>query len=265
MPATPTNPLLAELERLSLAYSTRKVSVEILKVYVELLFDVPPWLLRRAVERHVSSSPWFPTISVLRDLCAEIAGTRRFDLLPPFPEDHLAAYALELEERFYQQEELDEAEWERLALACEARGRLERARHVRLRLVRLQQVRSGTAQQAWLRRNQELLRVLAGDGGLPEAWAACEPGPAEDADSPGGLPIEPAPVSQAATRSAPPAGERLPLVDPVSVSAAAPVNEPAPVSAAVPVSAAESVSPTPPPGAAAGHAAAHSAGRVALH
>lgn len=160
MAISPKNPRLAELERLALAYPYRKTSAEVLRVYAEHLFDVPVWLLHRAVERQVSTSPWFPSVSVLRELCAGIAGTQRFDLLPALPEDNLAAAALELEERFYRLGELDEAEWERLARACETAGRTARGDFVREKLERLRLVREGTALQAWLARSPNLAGML---------------------------------------------------------------------------------------------------------
>jgi hypothetical protein len=120
------------------AYPEKRVERDTLQVYLQHLDDIPPELLKQAVEAHIKESPWFPKISELRQLAAKIAGVRNFETLPPFSVDPLAERVQALEDRFYAERRLEPRAWERLAAAFERAGRPHRAEHTRAKLRRLQ-------------------------------------------------------------------------------------------------------------------------------
>jgi hypothetical protein len=122
------------------AYPEKRMERETLEVYIRHLEDIPPDLLRRAVEAHIKNSQWFPRVSELRQAAGRIANTRNFDTLSPPGVDALAEQAQSLEDRFYTAGELNEHAWERLAQAFETARRPHRAEYAREKLRRLQSV-----------------------------------------------------------------------------------------------------------------------------
>ena len=130
---TPSD-ILDNLERLAYAYPGQKLERQTLEVYLEKLADIPGYLLERAVDEHVKSSKWFPRVAELRDTAADLAQTRDFSLLSGEPVDGLRAEALNLEEGFYRDLNLDEAAWRKLAGAFELAGREHAAGHIRHKL-----------------------------------------------------------------------------------------------------------------------------------
>lgn len=54
------------------AYPRQEISKGTIDVYKETLKDIDPDLLRAAVLKHISKSPWFPSVSELRDAAASL-------------------------------------------------------------------------------------------------------------------------------------------------------------------------------------------------
>ena len=133
--------LLPLFSLLSLAYPEKRLSSETLQLYLELLSDIPDYLLEAAVRAHIQASPYFPRLSELRSLAQRLAGGRTFDSLPPEPFDRLAAEAQALEDAFYQEGELDVQAWESLEERFERADRPHRAEHTREKLRRLKAIR----------------------------------------------------------------------------------------------------------------------------
>jgi hypothetical protein len=142
------------LARLYLAYPDKVHDPATVSLYLDSLADIPVWLLEQAVQRQIRTSEWFPKISELRQLAAQIANTRQFETLhPPHPLERLAgdAWALisqaqELEDAFYRLDRLDPAEWGDLAARFERLERPERAAYTLEKLRRLQAIREKQAQ-----------------------------------------------------------------------------------------------------------------------
>lgn len=134
--------LLRVLKRLLSAYPDRRPDSSSLHLYVESLADIPPWLLRSAVEAHIQRSIWFPKVAELRRIAAELSGIhdptapQAFAGLPPYRCGYLSARAIELEEAFYHTGRLDPAEWGELADQLERADRPHRAKSTRCRLRR---------------------------------------------------------------------------------------------------------------------------------
>jgi hypothetical protein len=125
------------LEQLSLAYPEKRLEAQTLQVYLEHLDDIPPYLLEAAVRAHIQASSWFPRIADLRVLAARLAGTNQFDTLPEKPVDRLLLEAQALEDTFYHQGRLDQAEWEKLSEKFARCGRHCRAEYTLEKLGRL--------------------------------------------------------------------------------------------------------------------------------
>lgn len=54
------------------AYPRQEIQPGTVKVYQETLKDIDPALLKAAVLKHISKSPWFPSVSELRDSAASL-------------------------------------------------------------------------------------------------------------------------------------------------------------------------------------------------
>lgn len=54
------------------AYPRQEIQPGTVKVYQETLQDIDPDLLKSAVLKHISKSPWFPSVSELRDAAASL-------------------------------------------------------------------------------------------------------------------------------------------------------------------------------------------------
>lgn len=132
-----TRPIVMALKMLSDAYPEKRVEAATLQVYLQHLDDIPPGLLKQAVEAHIKESPWFPKVSELRQMAAKIAGVQRFETLSPPGGDTLAERVQALEDQFYAHRQLDPPAWERLAAAFERADRPHRAVHTREKLRRL--------------------------------------------------------------------------------------------------------------------------------
>jgi hypothetical protein len=126
--------ILIVIERLALAYPGKVPPAQSLQVYVESLSDIPPWVLRRAADAIIRRSSWFPRIADLRSAAAELCGTSEFHAVPPFPVDYLTYSAVKLEEAFYRDGALDEAEWQSLIAQLEKAARAHRAQRLREKL-----------------------------------------------------------------------------------------------------------------------------------
>jgi hypothetical protein len=132
--------MIPALEMLSLAYPEKRLEAKTLQVYLDNLDDIPVYLLEAAVRAHIQASGWFPRIADLRALAAKLAGTKQFDTLPERPVDYLLIEAQALEDTFYHEGRLDEAEWRALAEVFERCGRHFRAAYTLEKLGRLQSV-----------------------------------------------------------------------------------------------------------------------------
>ncbi len=110
-------------EKLTSAYPGVERTRETLDLYVEMLADIPGYVLKRAVEEYLVKANWFPKISELRQAAAKVAGTSRFWELPEPQVDSLRGEAVHLEHLFFPQGILDEETWEQLADQFEQAGR----------------------------------------------------------------------------------------------------------------------------------------------
>lgn len=140
--------ILPVLEVLGRAFPNQALSKPTGEVYVRMLEDIPVDLLWRAAERHMAEAQYFPRIAELRGMAARLAGTDRFASLPPASPpapDGLAQRALELEDDFYFERELDPQAWLDLADAFERADRPHRAEYTRKKLAALQAVLEGEA------------------------------------------------------------------------------------------------------------------------
>jgi hypothetical protein len=134
--------ILELLSHLYLAYPQKEQQESTLQLYLKMLADIPIWLLELAIEQIIHTSPFFPKISEIRQVTAQIAGTQRFDQLPREPVDRLAFLAQSLEDDFYHAGRLDPAEWQALAEAFTLADRPHRAEHTLEKLRRLQQIQA---------------------------------------------------------------------------------------------------------------------------
>ncbi len=137
------------LKSLAAAYPGQKIEKETVVIYVEQLRDIPTPLLKRAAERYMQGSQWFPKISNLREIAASMAGTSDFKSLETPRPDALYQEQLKLEAGFYHQGALDPRVWERLADRYERAGRPQAAQAVRDKL-------KGRVQMAVARLNREV-------------------------------------------------------------------------------------------------------------
>lgn len=129
-----TREKLAALNLLLLAYPDRSPQTETLQLYFERLHDIPAWLLRQAVERHIDRSVWFPRVADLREAAARIARTHDFASVPPYANHPFCVSAILLEQAYYEEGRLDPDEWTRLAEALDAAERPHLAARLRQRL-----------------------------------------------------------------------------------------------------------------------------------
>lgn len=145
---TDSREVVKVLKALTQAFPQQKVSRDTLEIYLRMLEDIPIDLLWRAAERHMAEAQYFPRIAELRGMAARLAGTDRFASLPPASPpapDGLAQRALELEDDFYFERELDPQAWLDLADAFERADRPHRAEYTRKKLAALQAVLEGEA------------------------------------------------------------------------------------------------------------------------
>ena len=133
----------AVLKTLSSAYPDKKHNETTLKLYYELLADIPPRILDKAARLHIRSSVWFPRIAELRQLAARIAGSNDFTslLTSASSKDDLASQALALEQAFYREGCLDSRAWGTLVDKFQRAGRHQRAEHTRQKHIRLESIR----------------------------------------------------------------------------------------------------------------------------
>ncbi len=130
--------LIPILEQLSQAYPEKQLEAETLQVYLDNLDDIPLYVLKAAVRRHIQSSQWFPRVSELRQSAARLAGTSHFESLPPRPIDRLLLEAQALEDAFYHGRTLEPASWQRLAHNFANAGRHFAAEYTLEKLRRLE-------------------------------------------------------------------------------------------------------------------------------
>jgi len=64
-------------EKLTTAYPGVERTRETLDLYIEMLADIPGYVLMRAVEEYLVKANWFPKISELRQAAAKVAGSCR--------------------------------------------------------------------------------------------------------------------------------------------------------------------------------------------
>jgi hypothetical protein len=103
-------------------------------LYVDMLADIPGYVLKRAVEEYIAEANWFPKIAELRQAAANVAGTSRFWELPETLVDSLRGEAVRLEDLFFREGILEADMWEALAEQFEAVGREHGAQGVRKKL-----------------------------------------------------------------------------------------------------------------------------------
>jgi hypothetical protein len=141
--------ILAVLETLSRAYPHQAISRPTAELYARLLADIPAGLLQQAAEAQIGSSSFYPRIAELRAIAARLAGTKRFDSLPPAGFDYttlhstideLAYQAQALEDVFYQGRSLDPEAWLVLADQFDQADQPHRAEYTRRKLAGLQAV-----------------------------------------------------------------------------------------------------------------------------
>jgi len=111
--------LLGLLERLVLAYPERELTLATAGVYLEELSDIPIRWLRRAARRWISTQPWFPKVSDLRQTARHLAGVTDFASLEEH-EDLLMTRYHRLCQRFWKELQVDEQDWLDLAADFEA-------------------------------------------------------------------------------------------------------------------------------------------------
>ena len=109
-------------------------------LYVEMLSDIPGYVLTRAVEEYIVGANWFPKIAELRQAAAKEAGTDRFWERPETLVDHLRGEAVHLEDLFFREGILEVDMWEALAEQFEAVGREHGAQGVRKKLQAYQDI-----------------------------------------------------------------------------------------------------------------------------
>ena len=134
MPVASAVEIMNSLERLTHAYPGKEQARETMELYVEMLADIPGYVLKRAVEEYVAESTWFPKISELRQAAAKVAGTDCFWELPETNIDNLRGEAVRLENLHFREGILEEDEWEQLAEQFDAAGREYGAERIRQKL-----------------------------------------------------------------------------------------------------------------------------------
>ena len=122
------------------AYPGVERTKETMDLYVEMLADIPGYVLKRAVEEYIVEANWFPKIAELRQAAAKVAGTDRFWELPETLVDHLRGEAVKLENLFFREGILDEGAWQALAEQFAAMGREHGAERVRQKLKAYQDI-----------------------------------------------------------------------------------------------------------------------------
>ena len=122
------------LEKLASAYPGVERTRETMDLYVDMLADIPGYVLKRAVEEYIVEANWFPKIAELRQAAAKVAGTDRFWELPETQVDQLRGEAVRLEDLFFREGILEADMWEALAEQFEGAGREHGAQGVRKKL-----------------------------------------------------------------------------------------------------------------------------------
>ena len=131
------------LEKLTTAYPGIERTRETMDLYVDMLADIPGYVLKRAVEEYIVEANWFPKIAELRQAAAKVAGTDRFWELPETLVDNLRGEAVHLENLFFREGILDADMWEQLAEQFEQAGREYGAEGVRKKLQAYQAIAEG--------------------------------------------------------------------------------------------------------------------------
>ena len=126
--------IMHSLEVLARAYPGVEQTRETMDLYVELLADIPGYVLKRAVEEYIVGAKWFPKIAELRQAAAKVAGTSSFWELPETLVDDLRGEAVHLEDLFFREGILEADMWEALAEQFEGAGREHGAQGVRKKL-----------------------------------------------------------------------------------------------------------------------------------
>ena len=83
--------IMSSLAQLTHAFPGKAQARETMAPYVELLADIPGYVLKKAVEQYIAQAAWFPKISELRKAAARVAGTDCFWELPETNIDNLRA------------------------------------------------------------------------------------------------------------------------------------------------------------------------------
>lgn len=65
-----------------------------LEIYSQKLSDIPEWLLAKAVDEHIKTSKFFPSVSELRELAKRLANTA--DLEQAHPAAEIPAWSTEV-------------------------------------------------------------------------------------------------------------------------------------------------------------------------
>ena len=126
--------IVSSLKRLTHAYAGKEQARETMELYIEMLADIPGYVLKRAVEEYIAEATWFPRISELRQAAEKVAGTNCFWELPETLVDRLRGEAVQLENLFFRDGILDADMWEQLAGQFEQAGREYGAEGVRKKL-----------------------------------------------------------------------------------------------------------------------------------
>ncbi len=131
MPVASAAEIMDSLERLTHAFPGRAQARATMALYVELLADIPGYVLKRAVEEYIAQASWFPKISQLRKAAARVAGTDCFWELPETNIDLLRGESVRLENLFFREGILEDDEWKHLAEQFAAVGRGHGAQRIR--------------------------------------------------------------------------------------------------------------------------------------
>lgn len=129
-----TDAEILSLLRLVAEYYGQEVNETQARLWLRLLELYPAPVIEKAVVAHIKRSKWFPKVSEIRDLCAELNPSNGYRV------DSLVGELLQLENAFYEARQLDPPAWERLARRFERVGRTERAANTRQRLANLQAI-----------------------------------------------------------------------------------------------------------------------------
>ena len=126
--------IVNSLKQLTHAFPGKEQTRETMELYVEMLADIPGYVLSRAVEEYIAEARWFPKVAELRQAAAKVAGTSSFWELPDTLIDNLRGEAVRLENLHFREGILEESEWMALAEQFDAAGREYGAERIRQKI-----------------------------------------------------------------------------------------------------------------------------------